>query len=349
MTNKSKFNTTWIQPQKPENFDDLNHDLVYKQRVQGVPSIKTHITNSCTIAWNSITIDEKGRVFTCACDGHVPFPVGQVKDFATFDDVFNSPQAILTQQSILKKEYEYCATKFCGIEAINKSYYEGSIYLAIQVDISCNLSCPSCRERLIFINDKEILDKKMQLAEIINKWISSTNKNIIIEFAGGDPFASLVYIDMMKLFSKSSNVKFQIRTNGILLKSHFNKFNLGQIHSMSVSIDAASPDIYERVRRGGKWNTLIDNLKYLKSLDIKNTVGNFVIQRDNINDVVPFVDFCKQYNLIPNYWVVQDWGTWHNFEEHCVHLPTSPYYQEFKTAVAKLDSLNILHNLNNWI
>ena len=84
-------------------------------------------------------------------------------------------------------------------------------------------------------------------------------------------------------------------------------------------------------------------------MDIKNVAGNFVIQRDNIDDIVPFVGLCKKYNLNPNFWVVQDWGTWHNFEEHCVHLPTSPYYQEFKTAVAKLDLMNIHHNLSNWI
>lgn len=352
MSKNNKFNTTWLQPQRPDNYDDPNHDLIYKRKVQGVPSIKTHITNSCTVAWNSITIDEKGRVFTCACDGHVPFPVGYVQDFATFDEIFSSPQAKLTQHSILKKEFEYCATKFCGVESADRSYYEGKIYLAIQIDISCNLSCPSCRERLIFLNDQDILDSKFKLAEIMYTWISNTNKDVVIEFAGGDPLASLVYLKMMELFSASPNVKFQIRTNGLLLKTHLTKFGdkiKDKIISMSVSIDAASEETYEFVRRGGKWVQLLDNLEYLTSLNIENVSGNFVIQRDNINDVIPFINFCKQYNLIPSYWVVQDWGTWPNFEEHCVHLPTSPHYEEFKTALIALNQMNVHHNLNNWL
>jgi organic radical activating enzyme len=355
MANKPVFNTTWLQSKKPENFDDPNHDLIYKRKVNDVPKIKTHITNSCTIAWNSITIDEKGRVFTCACDGHVPFPVGYVEDFNTFDEIFSSPQAQLTQQSILKKEFEYCATPQCGVETINKSYYEGSIYLAIQVDISCNLSCPSCRERLIFLNDKTILNEKFKLAERIHSWISSIDKKVIIEFAGGDPLASLVYLDMMELFSTSTNVKFQIRTNGLLLKTHFTKFDSkikDKIHSMSISIDAASAETYELVRRGGKWDQLLNNLDYIKSSDIKNIKGNFVIQRDNINDIIPFVNFCKQYNLIPEFSVVEDWGTWHNFEEHCVHLPSSPYYTQFTKIltdpVFKENNVYI-ESLNNWL
>lgn len=349
MKDKPTFNTTWVQKQKPLNFDDPNHDIVYKQKAQNVPSIKTHITNSCTVAWNSVTIDEKGRVFTCLCDGYVPFPVGNVEDFKSFNEIFSSPQALLTQESIVKKEFKYCATQFCGVESSNKSYRRGNIYLGINLDVSCNLSCPSCRERTIFINDKEILDNKLRLAKIIYSWIISTDKTIIIELAGGDPFVSLVYIDMIELFANADNAKFQIKTNGILLESHLGKFSSDRIHSMSISIDAASADVYERVRRGGKWIQLLDNLEYLKSTNIKNVVGNFVIQRDNVGDIIPFVDFCQQYNLIPNYWVVQDWGTWINFEEHCVHIPASPYYQEFKQAVSTLTSMNVYHNLNNWL
>jgi MoaA/NifB/PqqE/SkfB family radical SAM enzyme len=227
--------------------------------------------------------------------------------------------------------------------------------LSIQLDISCNLSCPSCRERLIFLNNETILNEKFKLAEKIYSWISSIDKKVIIEFAGGDPLASLVYLDMMKLFSTLSNTRFIIRTNGLLLKTHFTKFDSkikDKIHSLSISIDAASAKTYELVRRGGKWEQLLNNLDYVKSLDIKNIKGNFVIQRDNINDIIPFVNFCKQYNLIPEYWVIEDWGTWHNFEEHCVHLPSSPYYTQFTKIITDpvFKENNVyIESLNNWL
>jgi organic radical activating enzyme len=334
MAKNKKFNTMWIQSDKPNNWEDPNHDLVHKQKSFDLPKVKNQIKNSCNIAWNSLTIDEKGRVFTCICDGHVPFPVGYVQDFATFNEIFSSPQAQLTQQSILKKEYEYCATKFCGIESENKIYSEENIFLIIQTDTSCNITCPSCRERMIFINDETIIYNKHKQAEQMFKWINSTDKNVIVEFGGGEPLASLIYLKMLELFSTNNRVKFRIRTNGLLLKAHLPKFNPNILKNtllLSISIDASSQQTYEKVRRGSKWNVLLDNLDYAKSLNFKfNRVGNFVVQKSNLDDVIPFIDLCKNYNLDPNFWVLQDWGTWHKFEEQCVHIPNSPDYKKFK-------------------
>ena len=44
MADNQKFNTTWIQPQKPANFDDPNHDLKYKNS-----DIKRLLSNSSII------------------------------------------------------------------------------------------------------------------------------------------------------------------------------------------------------------------------------------------------------------------------------------------------------------
>ena len=343
MQNKSRFNTTWIQLHQPDNFDDPDHDLVYKQQAQNVPSIKTHITNSCSVAWNTITIDEKARIFTCTCGGFVPFSVGTVDEFDSFDQIFNSPQAILTQQSIIKKEFKYCATQFCGVESNSKITSDDSIHLIINIDASCNLSCPSCRERIIFINDSDIISNKLKLADKIYSWILNTDKRVIVEVSGdGDPFASLIYLDMVKLFAKLPNIYFIIKTNGLLLKTHLPKFNIPieRIRQLSISIDAASEQVYEIVRRGGKWKQLLENLEYLAVLGIKDVVGHFVIQRANINDIIPFIDLCKHYNMYPSYTVLQDWGTWHNFEEQCVHIKTSPYYEQFNTIVNNPDFIN---------
>jgi hypothetical protein len=45
------------------------------------------------------------------------------------------------------------------------------------------------------------------------------------------------------------------------------------------------------------------------------------------------IDFCKEYLMVPEFSLVQDWGTWHDFKEHCVHLPDSPYYEEFLNII----------------
>ena len=355
-----KFNTTWIQPKKPDNFDVQNHDLLYKQKAFDLPSIKLSIPYHCSLPWNTLTIDEQGRIFTCMCDGWVPFSVGTITDFLSFEEIFESQQAKLTQESVIKKEYNYCATKNCGIEIKDISVPDGIINLYINLDVSCNLSCPSCRERVIFLNDENLLEQKMKAARIIHSWLIKSQKKVIISFGGGDPFASLIYIDMIKLFSTVDNVFFIIKTNGLLLKKYFLEFNklIKKINEISVSIDAASATTYEITRRGGKWNTLLENLEYLKSLNIGNdsannkNYGNFVIQRDNIDDVLPFIDFCNYYKLIPNFSIVQDWGTWHNYKEHCVHLPDSPHYEKFKQIITSpvFEQNNVdIRGIKQWI
>lgn len=352
MKKKHQFNTTWIQAERPLNFDDPNHDLKYKQESQNLPSKKSHIKYNCTTAWNSVTVDEKGRLFTCSCDGHVPFPVGTVNDFSSFDEIFSSEQAQLTQNSIKNREFEYCATQYCGIENRNQSRVpSSSYYLGINLDISCNLTCPSCRERMVFINDKSILDEKHKLGEQILLWVKNTDKIVNIELAGGDPFASLFYLDLIDKLSTCSNAKFIIRTNGLLLKSHSKRLDKikDKISEFFISIDAGTKETYEIVRTPGRWENLLENLEFLKNNYQKRVSGGFVVQRTNIEDIIPFVDLCQQYNLIPRYWVIQDWGTMPDFEKECVHLPSNDMYQRFKTIVSdpKLQGKDI-SQLKQW-
>lgn len=332
---KKQYNTTWIQPQRPESFDDPDHDIKYKQRSHDLPKDKSNIDNSCDIAWNSITVDAKNRVFICTCDGHLPFPVGKVNDFKSFDEVFRSPMAINIQESISEKKFRYCATDHCGIKNQNMQRYPNGYYLLLSIDTSCNLRCPSCRERLIFINDKNLLRDKFSTIESIISWIRLTNKKVYVELAGGDPFASLIYIDMMEVLSQLPNVRFVIRTNGLLIKNNFNKLKniFNKIDDFIISIDAATKQTYEQVRLGGKWEHLLDNLDFLRDKVKKKPMAGFVVQKNNLDDVIPFVEFCQQHDLKPSYWVVQDWGTWHDFSEHCVHLSTSKHYTKFVNII----------------
>ena len=343
---KVLWNTQWNTKNKPLNFDNQDADLEYKQKAFNLPSIKTGITNYCGVPKSNVTVDHKGRVFTCLCDGFVPFSTGHVLDFNNFDEVFNSNQALLTQDSIDKREFEFCAVDLCGIKDNSKAD-RPRISLFIQIDISCNISCPSCRERPMFINDKTILNEQYTWGQRLKQWIALTDKKVQVELAGGDPLASILYVRFIELFAEMPNVIFSIKTNGLLLKKSF--YILEKIKdrtTFSISIDAATAETYERVRRGGRLNQLIENLEYHNTLG-KKSMANFVIQKENFREIVPFIDFCKQYSLLPGFTVLQDWGTWHNFEEQCVHIPSSPYYKEFNSLldnpIFKQNNISVKH------
>jgi hypothetical protein len=332
-------NVEYNTKHRPDNFDEQDADLVYKRQAFGLPSVKTDIANWCNVPWNSITIDQRGRVFVCDCDGHVPFPVGKVLDFDSFSAVFSSPQALEVQASVSAKQYRYCAVDFCGVRNRNKSVVpDGHIKLNISTDHSCNIHCPSCRERMMFVKDRAMLAQKFAWIERIREWIKTTDQTVVVELQGGEPFASLLYQDLIDSYLQLPNVQFVIKTNGTLIRNNHDVIArlLPKLSSINVSIDAATEHTYEqRVRLGARWPHLIEGLEFLRTLDIP-VGGNFVIQRDNLHEVLPFVDFCEQYKLTPAFLILQDWGTWHNFEEQCVHLPTSADYEEFKRIVQTL-------------
>lgn len=346
---KGKFllNTEYNTKHQPEQ----DNDLEYKQKSFNLPSVKTGITNTCNVPWNTVSIDVKGRVFICSCDGHVPFPVGHILDFNTFEDIFDSPAAQKIQLAVKNKTFDYCAVDFCGIRGSEFVYPENRIKVNILFDISCNIQCPSCRERKIFVNDPGMINSKLKLGNRVAQWIQNTNKNVVVEFAGGEPLASLVYSKLFDQYAEFSNVEFIIKTNGLLIRNNVNLIKTLQSRvSFSISIDAASKDTYEqKTRVGGKWEHLIEGLKIIKELGLV-AQGNFVIQKSNLHEVLSFVTLCQQYNLTPSFLMLQDWGTWHDYYEHCVHFPDSELYNEFKNVVNELKTMNIdTAEIMHWV
>jgi uncharacterized Fe-S cluster-containing radical SAM superfamily protein len=346
---KGKFllNVEYTTKYQPEQ----DNDIEYKQTSFNLPSIKTGITNTCNVPWNIITVDVKGRVFICDCDGHVPFPVGHVMDFENFEDIFNSPKAQKIQQAVKNKTFEYCAVDFCGIRGSSLICPTNQIKVNITFDISCNIQCPSCRERKIFVNDPAIINSKLELGNRIAQWIRTTDKNILVEFAGGEPLASLVYSKMFDHYSQFDNVKFILRTNGLLIHNNIDLITkLKDRLNFSVSIDAASKDTYEqKTRLGGRWEHLLEGLEIIKNLKLSVT-GNFVIQKNNLHEVLSFVNLCQTYNLRPSFLILQDWGTWHDYRSQCVHFPDSELYSEFKTVITELKKINVdVSKMIHWI
>lgn len=319
-----------------------DQELLYKRQVANLPSVKTHITNHCWIPWNTISINPNGDIFLCGCIGWLPFSVGNVVDFDSFESIWASAEAQKIQKSITDKTYEFCDTRYCGIEVGVSPRRNNAIHVELTIDRSCNISCPSCREHPIFIDDQNFINEKIKEVDILSSWIDKTSRTVFISLGGGDPFASILYKQIIERFAENTRISFDIGTNGLLLLSHAHILNkIIDRTRLFISIDAATKKTYERVRRGGKWNQLLKNLEFIRSFYKSTVSASFVIQQDNFCEMLEFVQFCKIYNLKPVFSLLQDWGTWHDFDSHCVHIPTSPNYAEFQGISEKVRALGI--------
>lgn len=317
--------------------------LIWIRQVRNLPQVKTGIAPlKCTRPWHDMQIDKNGYVFICSCNGWLPYPVGEILDFETIEEVYSGNSAKTIQDTIINGTYEFCDTKHCPVTNENCStpHIVGqSYFIEIGVDDSCNLACPSCRRNIIFHEANEIFNQRLKWVDRIEQWIErSPQKNFLLSIGSdGEPFASPLYLNLMKNRFIFDNVTYNIRTNGTLLKRHIKSLHLlPKLRLMEISIDAASKDVYENVRRPGKWNNLQENIDYLlevrKSYNF-NLSATFVIQKANIDDILNFIDWCNHRNIWPNFTLLQNWSSFDNFEEQCVHRPQDALHSKFLNII----------------
>ena len=189
-----------------------------------------------------------------------------------------------------------------GIEIYNESNLKtgpGSINFTF--DRSCNLRCPSCRLETIMEKPDEVkeIDK---IIDFINSGYSRDCRRIVIT-GSGDPFASKSFRRFMFNFDPNQWPKLKtvyLVTNGKL----FNKKNWDMmkniqpyITEVEVSIDAGTKDTYEnKTRIGGHWETLVENLKFISTIDtIESLRISFIVQKDNYMEMSLCADLI--YNV----------------------------------------------------
>lgn len=320
-----------------------------------------HVTHSCNVPTRTVTIDSEANCMLCGCEGWLPIPVGKVWDFESLDEVWQSPIATMLQNDIEQKKYTWCAVEHCGV--INKNIFTQTYSLNINLDNSCNLTCPSCRRDAIMITDGQEFDVKIKAINQIFSWLEKFPHPIIISLGGsGDALASLIIRRLIKNYQYRPGQKFKVSTNGLLLKKVMPDSGiLPAIDMYSISIDAGTKEVYENVRRPGNWEALIENLEWLSENKQKSKVTlNFVVQNANYKDMKAFADLCIKFNFNGSLMPLSDWGTWNSssvaapdawtisngiYPDHNVADPQHSNHQDFLKELSELKERN-LSNLN---
>ena len=212
-------------------------------------------------------------------------------------------------------------------------------------DRTCNLACPSCRVQLFVADSKKIKEVEMTIDEIQSEW--SKNIKTLYITGSGDPFISVGFRKFLREFDKS---KFPRLTN-IHLHTNATKWDkkmwdsMQNIHpyvkSCEISIDAGTKDTYEnKTRINGKWDELIDNLKFINTIDtLKKVKLSFVVQKHNYLEMKTFLDemstiFKNKPEFSIFFGKLNDWKTFtpDQLKENSVHLKDHRYHSEFVKA-----------------
>jgi sulfatase maturation enzyme AslB (radical SAM superfamily) len=253
----------------------------------------------------------KSNCLICTCDGWLPIPVGKVQDFNSLAEVWSSPIAQTLQADIDNKKYTWCAVEHCGIKQHN--IVRDSYELAINIDESCNLHCPSCRRNPIMHTSGPEFDNKLNDLHRIIQWLDNFDEPICIILSGnGDPLASAIIRPLINSYQPKTTQTFRLFTNGLLIKKQLiDSKILPNVSNFLISVDAGSSAVYANVRRGGNWQILLENFDFLDSIGVNDKVQlNFAVQKNNFRDLENFVAVCQKYGFIANIHQLDDWGTW---------------------------------------
>ena len=115
----------------------------------------------------------------------------------------------------------------------------------------------------------------------------------------GDPLANAKLKDYLKILRKY-NMQAGISTNGLMLDKHVDTLTefFDICSNIRFSIDGVKKETYEKIRFGGIFEKLIENLnlaeKKLKKIGYEFSI-DLVISKDNFDELGEFIVFFKKY------------------------------------------------------
>lgn len=248
------------------------------------------------------------------------------------------------------------------------SFNRGPEEILFGWDRSCNFRCPSCRVDLIS-NDKigsEEHNKKLVILKQVEKQFGPYLKKILVT-GSGDPFYSNIYRDFLINFDKTKYPvleKIQIITNGrMLTKKMWSQLKAAPYtKQIEISIDAGTKNTYENITRiGGSWDILIQNLKFLSTVNtLKQVTLSMVVSEQNFKEMHTFYKLMHKIFQKSKYWVAINfrqhvyWDTGKyteaEVEDMQVFKKDHPLFNDFKNEVFKIHGRQaVSHNFHHLL
>jgi len=315
----------------------------------------------CPNPFTDVEVIGSGDIYTC-CAAWLPVAIGSARD-ADRPDYWNGDRAAELRRSVLDGDFGYCSRLSCPrITArslprkvdVSDPVLRAAIdqpeaavpppqRVLLSYDTSCNLSCPSCRTELISSGQKAARDLDGFYDDRIAPLAIAATR---IKVTGsGDPFGSRHFRHVLaRLTDTPSNApRLQLHTNGVLFDQHaWDTLRLeGHVRSVWVSVDAAEPDTYAVLRRGGNFTRLLRNLEFLGRLRAEQRIGqlrlDFVVQAENFRQMPDFVDLARRVGADGvHFLMLRNWGTFSPevFRAKAVAFETHPEFPELLAILA---------------
>ena len=187
-------------------------------------------------------------------------------------------------------------------------------YLPITMDIEpttgCNFRCTMCQ-----VSSPNFISKNLDY-EMFKKIIDDNKQLLKIKLQGmGEPLVNNNFYNMVEYASNYSIVS-EITTNGSLLNdSNIKKLLNSNLSRITVSIDGASSEVFEKIRIKSNFKTVVSNCKNLIGLFKKKIIRPeisawCVVQNDNVIEFEKIYDLCTEigFDKLTYQFHLSGWG-----------------------------------------
>jgi radical SAM protein with 4Fe4S-binding SPASM domain len=184
--------------------------------------------------------------------------------------------------------------KILGIKNIIANPY----YIVIDPSNICQLQCPFCDGRL----RPQVIMKLDKFKNIIDS-LGKTCINLEL-YNWGEPFLNKDIIEMINYASQKYSIYTRISSNLNIRNEKFYKaLVLSRLNSLTISLDGASQETYEKYRVNGSFDKVIDNIqlivkykKHYRKLEPK-LVWQFLVFRHNEHEIEKAKQMAKELKV----------------------------------------------------
>lgn len=284
----------------------------------------------CDTMFNTYEIESTGDV-ACCCTTFVNERIGNLI-YQDFNEIWQSNLHKILCLSVANQTYTFCKRDMCPVLMEKKkckyenTYIETKLYrliekepkvVLISIDSTCNLYCESCRDEICVLKGKEHENAQLMADKLVAD-NNLSNAEFIVMAGNGEVFLSKIYEQIWSNEKTKHAKRFRLLSNGTLfLPYKWEKFVMGRNSEVIVtfSIDAATPETYGLIRRGGNFKQLMTNLAFASELRKNRQIAyfqiSFVVQRKNYKEMPLFVKIGKQLGVDKVFFTrILNWGTY---------------------------------------
>lgn len=165
--------------------------------------------------------------------------------------------------------------------------------LMIILTSRCNLNCIMCpREDHDYALPYEVFEKISYLYPYLE----------LINWGGGEVFQIDYFKKLFRRASSYPQIRQSITTNGLLIDEEWAELLVKNNVHLTYSIDGLTREIYEYVRKGARFDQVIENIEAINKKRRRHNsqielMINVVVMKSNYRQLHLFPEFCRRYNF----------------------------------------------------